>query len=357
MTQVADIWTGAASANWNTTAVNWGGAALANSPAAGAYNNGDRVLFDDTVGAGFTSLTVAIPVGPLAVSFNNNAKNYTLSSSGANLIADKAGTQTPLSKGGTGTITLTGPNTYSGGTILLAGQLNINSSSSSANSAIGTGVLTISGGKLDHTSSSDVTLLPNNAQNWNGDFTYAGSVHNLNLGTGAVSLSGSRNVTVSGNTLTIGGIISGASFGLTKLGGGMLTLSGANTYSGPTTISAGTLSIPSIADGGSSSPLGASANTAANLVFGGGTLNYTGANASSDRSFTINAATTATINAANNLTLTGTSPTTTGYLKNTGAGILTLDPGAGNSYSVGCLSGMSWVLEMRLSTPPSQPGR
>ena len=35
-----------------------------------------------------------------------------------------------------------------------------------------------------------MTLLPNNAQVWNGNFTYLGSANSLNLGTGNVSLTG-----------------------------------------------------------------------------------------------------------------------------------------------------------------------
>src|SRR5439155_1644476 len=77
-----------------------------------------------------------------------------------------------------------------------------------------------------------------------GDFTYAGSVpRNLNLGTGAATLGASRQVTVNGGTLTVGGPISGSTFGFTKLGTGTLTLSGANAYGGDTTISAGTLQL------------------------------------------------------------------------------------------------------------------
>jgi autotransporter-associated beta strand protein len=147
-----------------------------------------------------------------------------------------------LSASGSGSLTLTGNNTYSGGTTNTTGQLNINNGgSSSANSAIGTGTLTINGGTIDNTSAGNVTLLPTIAQNWNGDFTYAGSAHNLNLGSGAVTLGASRQVTVSANTLTVGGNISGTSFGLTKAGGGTLALSGANTFGGTTLISAGTL--------------------------------------------------------------------------------------------------------------------
>src|SRR4029077_18849597 len=87
-----------------------------------------------------------------------------------------------------------------------------------------------------------ITLSNNNAQAWNADFAFTGT-QNLNLGTGAVTLGASRTVTVNGSTLTVGGVISGSGFSLTKAGSGTLTLSGANTYTGGTTLNAGTLNI------------------------------------------------------------------------------------------------------------------
>ncbi|MEO6847145.1 MAG: autotransporter-associated beta strand repeat-containing protein [Chthoniobacterales bacterium] len=68
----------------------------------------------------------------------------------------------------------------------------------------------------------------------------------LNLGTGAVALgSATRTFTVNDNTLTLGGVISGATtrIGLTKAGAGVLALTGASTYAGVTTITAGTLQL------------------------------------------------------------------------------------------------------------------
>jgi len=145
-------------------------------------------------------------------------------------------------------LTLNGANTFTGGATLSAGQLNLNSGgTSSANSAIGTGTLTIAGGTIDNTSAADVTLRSNNPQNWAGNFSYLGSLHELNLGTGAVTLGGSVQVTVNSNTLTIGGPIGdgGNGYGLTKAGAGTLAVNGVNTYSGSTTISGGTLALGS----------------------------------------------------------------------------------------------------------------
>ncbi|MBN2578840.1 MAG: autotransporter-associated beta strand repeat-containing protein [Pirellulales bacterium] len=97
-------------------------------------------------------------------------------------------------------------------------------------------------------------------------------------------------VTGSGASAATTGTISYAanvSGGLTKLGTGKLTLTAANTYTGPTIVSEGTLSVASILSGGTASPLGASGSASANLVLDGGTLQYTGASATTDRGFTL----------------------------------------------------------------------
>jgi autotransporter-associated beta strand protein len=144
-----------------------------------------------------------------------------------------------------GTLTLSGANTGSGGVTLTAGTLNINNAGTSAtNSSLGTGLFTINGGTIDNTSAGAFTLATNNTQTWGGNFAFTGT-KDLNLGTGAVTLSGTRTVTVNGGNLTVGGAIgdSGSTFGVTKAGVGTLTLTGGNTYTGTTTINAGTLQI------------------------------------------------------------------------------------------------------------------
>ena len=97
-------------------------------------------------------------------------------------------------------------------------------------SALGTGPFTIAanGVTFDNTSGANATLSANNPQAWNGDFTYLGSANSLNLGTGAVTLGGNRTVTVTANTLTVGGPIGDNSneYSLTKAGGGALVSGG-----------------------------------------------------------------------------------------------------------------------------------
>jgi autotransporter-associated beta strand protein len=86
------------------------------------------------------------------------------------------------------------------------------------------------------------------------------------------------------------GVLSGTgSSGISKEGVGILRLSATNTYAGVTTIAAGTLEAAVLANGGSDSSIGKSANTAANLVFGAptATLRYIGAaDVTIDRGFT-----------------------------------------------------------------------
>lgn len=130
-------------------------------------------------------------------------------------------------------------------------------------------------------------------------------------------------ITNSGTGLfTVSGIISenGGSRSLTHSGTGTTVLSRANTYTGATTISGGTLSVSSLADGDTNSNIGASTSAAENLVINGGTLEYTGTGSSSDRAFTVGTG-GATIEATGSgaLNLTGT-----GALAYSGSGTRTI---------------------------------
>jgi autotransporter-associated beta strand protein len=136
----------------------------------------------------------------------------------------------------------------------------------SATSSLGTGTFTIQGGTIDNTSGGPVTLATNNAQSWAGDFTFTGS-NNLNLGTGAVTLTGNRAANVAGGVLTVGGAIGGA-FSLTKNGAGTLATTGVNTYTGGTTVNAGTLQVQS-----GSLAAGAVAVNGGGSLRGAGTIN------------------------------------------------------------------------------------
>ena len=114
---------------------------------------------------------------------------------------------------GSGTLTLTGINTYAGGTTISAGTLQV---SADSNLGAATGPLIFDGGTLNTTA------------------TFA-SARDTALG----MMGGTFDVSP-GTTLTMSGVIGGPGT-LTKIDTGTLVLTGTNTYAGGTTISSGTL--------------------------------------------------------------------------------------------------------------------
>src|SRR5260370_22261944 len=125
---------------------------------------------------------------------------------------------------GPGTTILTGTNTYSGGTIISAGTLEAGSASAlSQNSEVTVNSI------LDlHGFNSTIASL-------------SGTGAVLNNGATAAALAVGNN---NASTAFSGALQDGTSaLQLTKSGTGTLTLTGANTYSGGTTINAGTLQV------------------------------------------------------------------------------------------------------------------
>ncbi|HEY7117038.1 MAG TPA: autotransporter-associated beta strand repeat-containing protein, partial [Tepidisphaeraceae bacterium] len=93
----------------------------------------------------------------------------------------------------------------------------------------------------------------------------------------------------SGTTLSVPNVVSGTG-GLIKTQTGTLNLSNAaNTYQGATAITAGTVVVSSLANGGLPSSIGQSSADLTNLTIGGATLRFNGTTAAStDRLMTIN---------------------------------------------------------------------
>ncbi|WP_261527630.1 autotransporter outer membrane beta-barrel domain-containing protein [Burkholderia multivorans] len=150
-------------------------------------------------------------------------------------LADNGGASS-LIKAGAGTWTLTGNNSYTGGTSFNGGTLKV---ASDANLGAASGALNFNGGTLENTAAFSATR--------NGT---------LNAGGGTFQTDAD---------LTISGVFGGTG-ALTKTGGSTLTLSGANTYSGATTVASGSL----IVNGNQSSAAGQT------TVQSGATLGGTG---------------------------------------------------------------------------------
>ena len=159
------------------------------------------------------------------------------------------------------------------------------------------------------------------------------------------TLTGSGSTTLNGQTLTVGstnnlsgtfaGVLSdgtGAG-GVTKAGSGTWTLTGANTFSGPLSVAAGTLAVPTVNNDGLPGPLGQSALPVTLGSSGlGGTLEYTGANATSTKKFLLAAGGSGTFQidtAGTSLAVSGLV-SGNGDLLKTGAGTLGL--GGANTY-------------------------
>ncbi len=179
-------------------------------------------------------------------------------------------------KSTSGTILLSKANTYSGGTTLTAGTLQIgiaNAGSVGAitSSAIGTGGLALNGGTLSSGSTAARTIL--NAITIGGDVTLGDATN-----TGALTFSADANLggatrtltTATGSSATFNGIVSNG--GIIKNGNGTLIMGTAeSTYSGGTTLNAGTLSF-GIAKTGSVGNINSSSLGTGSLTLNGGTL-------------------------------------------------------------------------------------
>ncbi len=126
-------------------------------------------------------------------------------------------------------------------------------------------------------------------------------------------------------TLEGEGSIAGES-GLTKQGSGMLTISNSNSYTGPTVIENGVISVSTLSNGGYNSPIGASSADSSNLIINGGELEIIGTKVASTDHNLIIGKNNGTINVADEegqLSLYG-SLYGEGNLIKTGEGLLAL---------------------------------
>lgn len=235
---VINTWVGGAGVNptfWDVaTTPNWSNAKDA------VFQNGDDVLFGD----GALNLTPVLQTNLTAatVTFTNSiGTDYTLSSSAgqflttlAGLVFNGSGNVTiqsllsgagTLTQSGTGTTTLTAANTFTGGTKITSGTLRLSDEAS-----LGTAPAVFTANHL---------LLDGINATFNAVASFF--IDDLNRGITLGTGGGSFKIEPA-TSLTLATPITGPG-ALRKLGGGTLILTGANTYTGLTTVDAGTLEL------------------------------------------------------------------------------------------------------------------
>jgi len=274
-----------------------------------AVNNG-KLTFTNTVDLGAAARTLTI----------NGDANNVVEFSGIISGADGG-----ITKAGGGVLMLSNNNNYTGGTTLSSGTLIIGNAG-----ALGAGRFTIAGAG---TLAAAGTIVITNPVDGNSNFSIGGTgaltlgdmtlnanrtITNNNI-TSATTFGGisgaTRTLTFSGDGDTeVTGIIDTTTGGLTKNGAGTLTLSNAaSTYSGVTSIAAGTLIVSTLADGGLPSSIGQSTNAGTSLLLANGTtLKYIGAKDSTNRQFRFNgnlAGLSITLDASGSGPINFTSPT------------------------------------------------
>jgi autotransporter-associated beta strand protein len=249
--------------------------------------------------SGNSTLQFSAPIVPFSLPIAINASVVgTIDTQGnASTISTAITGGGALEKQGSAVLTLTGANMYSGGTIVNQGTLAL---------SLGGSFLSTGSVEIDTGATFDISgITPASATI--GDLTGIGSA-TLNLG-------GKNLIFGTANNTSFSGLISGALGSLTKQGSGTFTVTGANTYSGGTTLDAGTFSISN------DNSLGTGT-----LHFNGGELAVTQSTTSS-RTFDFLGNGTVHVSLLQNLQLNG-AMTGAGNLNKTGDGKFTI---AGNN--------------------------
>nr|WP_224742628.1 DUF4214 domain-containing protein [Stutzerimonas kunmingensis] len=310
-----------------------------------AINNGTLNAAASIESLGYGSVT--LNGGTLAITDAGAIKNdiavnadATISDSDSVTLSGRISGTGALTKAGGGALTLAGDNSSFAGAINLDSGVIIASTSNALGTAAGGTTL-----------ANGTTLRLGNGVTIADALTLGGVGINAIYGAlkvnegsatvnGNISLAADTNIGAfnAGDLLTLNGVISG-DHNLTKVGSGSLVLSGSSTYSGTTTVNAGTLRIATDAN------LGAGQVVLAE----GTTLDLTGAT-TIDNTVALSGA--ATVSHAQAVTLSGVISGANGLSKS-GAGTLTLS--AVNTYSgttdvasgtlavTGSLAGGAWI--------------
>jgi outer membrane autotransporter protein len=181
---------------------------------------GAGAQFDISAANGARTIKDLSGVAGSTVQLGNNALivGTANSTTFAGILDDSSNPGGSLVKQGSGTLTLTATNTYSGGTTINAGLINFNSLGN-----FGTGPITLNGGGLQWAAGSTLDI---------------SSSPQLVLGAAGATFD------TNGNNITFASALGGAG-GITKAGTGILTLAANNTYAGGTTVTGGLINFTS----------------------------------------------------------------------------------------------------------------
>ncbi len=274
---------------------------------AGTFSRGNYGFINLNSG-GTLQIGVGGATGVLGVSTLTNNGTLIFNRSDASTYSGMINGTGVFTKQGTGTLTLSGSNSYTGGTTISDGQITLGN----VNGLGAAGPIAITSGTL----------------NLNGRSVTLGALAGSSGGTITTGTAGSVTLTSTATTdSTFAGAITNGSgtIAFTKQGSGTLTLSGNNSYTGGTTINDGVLAL------GSLNAVG----TSGTISFGGGTLQYSASNTTDYSSRFSTSASQAYEIDTNGQNVTLASPLTSsgGTLTKFGTGTLTLS--GNNSYTGG----------------------
>lgn len=317
----ARFWSGNVNNNWDTTTLNWTNNVFGTTN----YTEGDAVTFNDQAVSATPTVNLTAPRSPASVTVDGT-KNYTFTGSGI-------GGTASLTKKGSGTLTLSNPNAYTGATVISAGTLRLGAT----------------GAIPDGSGAGDVSLASGATMDLNG---FSDGINGLS-GAGTVDNTGGT------ATLTVGldndggaftGVIQGA-VALTKQGTNALVLRGTSSHSGATVVAQGTLELNPLSSFSASSILVVSngANLQANFTNGSGLA--------TSATVSLNGGTALTIDYGNaSITGPGTPISTSGALNLNGVSQIAIK---GHSFINGSYTLISYTTKTGggsiSSTPASMP--
>jgi autotransporter-associated beta strand protein len=173
-----------------------------------------------------------------------------------------------LTKLGAGTLTLAGADGYAGNTLISAGTLEF----TNPNAMTASGTVTANAGTTLAIAAGGTGQFTNGTS---GAGTIGGIFSNTGGQGAGVTLNNNSAVGIdtTGGSITYAGNITNAGIGLTKLGTNTLTLSGANTYTGPTLVNAGALVVSGSTAAGSAVTINSGGTLAGDGAANEGTLN------------------------------------------------------------------------------------